>query len=359
MRLTWLPVAMFALVVGGCLGPDGHRCAASAECTGGVGGVCEPTGYCSFWVDGCQRYGAGAGPLADQCVAADAAVADAPDATPPPDGPAPDGPAPDATGDGDGDGVLDDRDNCPSVPNPDQHNEDGDRQGDVCDGCPHVGGNMPSDADGDGVGDACDPDGAVAHTVVRFETWAGMPVGVPGWTSQAGRWTVAGDVVAVDQQTMPVPWMTRPLTSALTTAWSVEVRATALAVASNAFIGVLVPADLTNGGADGCAVVRTSVSGTPVTTVGRLGLGADGPVAMASTQVVSPGLAAGSDLIITGRRFRGADGAWMMRCTVRPFASTAAVTFDYAATSALASTAMGVVASGVSARFTYLWSVAP
>ena len=48
-----------------------------------------------------------------------------------------------------------------------------------------------------------------------------------------------------------------------------------------------------------------------------------------------------------------------MRCTVRPFASTAAVTFDYAATTALSSSAMGVAAGGVTARFTYLWSVAP
>lgn len=36
--------------------------------------------------------------------------------------------------DGDGDGVPDDRDNCPSVENPDQEDSDGDRIGDECDG---------------------------------------------------------------------------------------------------------------------------------------------------------------------------------------------------------------------------------
>jgi hypothetical protein len=361
MRVLWPSAAMFALLCGACLGPDRHQCTDSAECTGGVGGVCEPTGYCSFWSDGCQRYGAGAGPLADQCVTADAdaAVADAaPDAAPILDGPGPDGPAPDATGDGDGDGVLDDRDNCPTVPNADQHNEDGDRQGDLCDGCPHVASNMPSDADGDGVGDGCDPDGATAHTVVRFETWAGMPVGVPGWTAQAGQWGVSGDVVTA-QQASPAAWMTRPLAPALTTAWSVEVRVIADAVASSAFIGVLVPADLANAGVDGCAVVRTNVGGTAVTSVGRVSQGPTSLIATGSTSIVSPGLAAGSDLVITGRRFRGTDGNWMMRCTVRPFASTAAVAFDYAATTALSSSAMGVAAGGVTARFTYLWSVAP
>ena len=38
--------------------------------------------------------------------------------------------------DSDGDGVPDDRDNCPSTPNPGQEDEDGDGVGDVCDSCP-------------------------------------------------------------------------------------------------------------------------------------------------------------------------------------------------------------------------------
>ena len=48
--------------------------------------------------------------------------------------------------DGDGDGIADNIDNCPTVPNTNQANIDGDSQGDVCD----------DDDDGDGVPDASD-----------------------------------------------------------------------------------------------------------------------------------------------------------------------------------------------------------
>ncbi|MEZ4391579.1 MAG: thrombospondin type 3 repeat-containing protein [Polyangiales bacterium] len=83
--------------------------------------------------------------------------------------------------DTDGDGVFDDYDNCPAVPNPDQANADFDREGDACDSstsatdtdrdgvpdegdnCPRVANPMQEDADMDGMGDACDavsdPDG--------------------------------------------------------------------------------------------------------------------------------------------------------------------------------------------------------
>jgi hypothetical protein len=97
----------------------------------------------------------------------------------------------DGDGDVDGDGVSDhcdpdadndgieSSDNCPLVPNPDQHDDDGDGNGDACDPCPHddlddidgdgVCGDIdvcPSDwdpeqhdgPDGDGIGDICDPD---------------------------------------------------------------------------------------------------------------------------------------------------------------------------------------------------------
>ena len=50
--------------------------------------------------------------------------------------------------DSDGDGICDDVDNCPFVPNPDQTDTDGDGQGDACD----------ADDDNDGVPDAQDYD---------------------------------------------------------------------------------------------------------------------------------------------------------------------------------------------------------
>jgi hypothetical protein len=84
---------------------------------------------------------------------------------------------PGPAGDCDADGVLDVRDNCIDVPNPDQHDEDFDGIGDACDPCTDPDGdgfgspgaartcpldncpNMPNpdqaDADADGVGDAC------------------------------------------------------------------------------------------------------------------------------------------------------------------------------------------------------------
>ena len=73
--------------------------------------------------------------------------------------------------DTDGDGVLDDADNCPAVPNPDQADSDGDGIGDACeegpdtdgdgvlddaDNCPTVPNPDQADSDGDGVGDACE-----------------------------------------------------------------------------------------------------------------------------------------------------------------------------------------------------------
>jgi len=58
--------------------------------------------------------------------------------------------------DDDGDGILDDDDNCPVVFNPDQADADGDGVGNACDNCVGVVNPDQADDDGDGVGDVCD-----------------------------------------------------------------------------------------------------------------------------------------------------------------------------------------------------------
>jgi hypothetical protein len=73
--------------------------------------------------------------------------------------------------DSDGDGVADELDNSPTVPNPDQADQDGDGTGDVSDAdrdddgmengvdnCSDMPNRDQADGDGDGVGDVCDPD---------------------------------------------------------------------------------------------------------------------------------------------------------------------------------------------------------
>lgn len=59
-------------------------------------------------------------------------------------------------GDTDGDGVPDDRDNCPEQSNPLQNDQDGDGVGDACDSCVNKQNPAQLDDDEDGVGNECD-----------------------------------------------------------------------------------------------------------------------------------------------------------------------------------------------------------
>uniref|UniRef100_A0A2K6S0U6 Cartilage oligomeric matrix protein n=1 Tax=Saimiri boliviensis boliviensis TaxID=39432 RepID=A0A2K6S0U6_SAIBB len=60
--------------------------------------------------------------------------------------------------DADGDGVPNEKDNCPLVRNPDQRNADEDKWGDACDNCRSQKNDDQKDTDRDGRGDACDDD---------------------------------------------------------------------------------------------------------------------------------------------------------------------------------------------------------
>ena len=69
-----------------------------------------------------------------------------------------------AVEDSDGDGVPNDEDNCPTVPNSDQIDTDSDDVGNACDNCPDVANSDQTDNDSDDVGNACDNCWAVVNT---------------------------------------------------------------------------------------------------------------------------------------------------------------------------------------------------
>lgn len=83
--------------------------------------------------------------------------------------------------DEDGDGVIDNLDNCLQVPNSDQIDTDGDGRGDACDNCPQLANFGQEDANGNGVGDLCEPSGAAC--VVTAQAARG-PGGSPPPTSR-------------------------------------------------------------------------------------------------------------------------------------------------------------------------------
>lgn len=96
-------------------------------------------------------------------------------------------------GDEDSDTILNKDDNCVSVANTNQANEDGDPRGDACDPCPVDA--MPGaddDADMDGVGNGCDPAPDMRNRIRIFEGFAnGAPTGAAtmppaAWIFQGG-----------------------------------------------------------------------------------------------------------------------------------------------------------------------------
>jgi len=102
--------------------------------------------------------------------------------------------------DTDGDGVPNSTDNCPTIANPNQHDEDGDGVGDVCDACPQIKNAAVTDSDGDGLPDACDPHpNAAGDSLVAFEPFTGATLPA-GWTIVAGSAadiTVSGDALHI------------------------------------------------------------------------------------------------------------------------------------------------------------------
>jgi len=113
--------------------------------------------------------------------------------------------------DRDGDGVVNELDNCPDVSNPDQRDFDHDNIGDACDRCPLDPDPAQADMDQDGIGDACDPHAlAPGDCLVLLDTfadpmmfalhWQVVGTGTPAVTASANAVTIvppAGAATAI------------------------------------------------------------------------------------------------------------------------------------------------------------------
>lgn len=113
--------------------------------------------------------------------------------------------------DDDNDGQLDATDNCPVSYNPDQLNRYGGPAGDACedtdadsfldasDNCPLVANPMQSDGDSDGVGDACDlPNLWISDVTINEEDWGLVNAGFV-----VGMYPPSSTPVTVDVRTTP------------------------------------------------------------------------------------------------------------------------------------------------------------
>jgi hypothetical protein len=195
--------------------PADAKLAAGTTCRAAAGG-CDVAETCDGATDACPadgfvtagttcRAAAGACDVAETCTGSGAACpadafqpatvvcrpsADACDIAESCTGSSASCPADAVQADGDGDGVCDAQDKCPSVSDPSQADTDGDGVGDACDDCPAVANADQADYDGDGAGNVCDDDDAPLNpTKMRFKWSTG--------TKDTSLVSVKGDFVTI------------------------------------------------------------------------------------------------------------------------------------------------------------------
>ncbi len=95
------------------------------------------------------------------------------------------------------DGVPDFNDNCRTVFNPDQANQDGDNFGDACDNCPYVANNSQADSDGDDLGDACDNTINEALGLVSVPPGGTFLPGEPIWVTATFTNSTGSDILTI------------------------------------------------------------------------------------------------------------------------------------------------------------------
>jgi hypothetical protein len=130
-----------------------------------------------------------------------------------------------ASGDDDGDRIVNQDDNCPTKSNPLQEDEDRDGLGDVCDPCPPLRTYVPmnmttpvdanADSDGDGVGDGCDPNLAAIDHILLFDGFKGQPLSSA--TVSGNTWSFNGDAAIANNsaptQQVAIEYPTPPITA--------------------------------------------------------------------------------------------------------------------------------------------------
>jgi hypothetical protein len=294
VRLSALLVLLVALSCG--YGASFRDCAVSCSSASGCpsGFACGPEGLCRA---------AGATISCGAQAGIDANTGLPSDATPPSDSNNGSG----CLGDLDCDGVPDGSDNCPTVANPDQGNEDGDRFGDVCDPCPPYADADPiADQDGDGVSDACDPRPTIPGDVISL--FEGFHHGIPsGWIVVGSSWGSGGsdDVIvtgdsSISSLTLTAGW---PTTQHETVSASI----TPVTLGANDALNVGVVDDFLHGNPD--SGVACSITSSFDTTVRQsLLLASISAGASTSLSEVTYAFTLGNANVVTQRRDTSAFG---------------------------------------------------